>query len=70
MNLTIAGKISLGFRMGVWEEETFSPVPLLPGCLQKAVLLVWVDYFASVDEMPGCVPELCVLLEETERAPI
>lgn len=61
MNLAITGKISLGFRMGVWKEETFSPAPLLPRCLQKAV---WVDYFVSIDGIPGCVLELCVLLEE------
>lgn len=65
MNLAISGKISLGFRMGVWGEETSSPAPLLPGCLQKAV---WVDYFVSMDEIPGCALEQCVLLEETERA--
>lgn len=53
--------------MGVWGEETFSPAPLLPGCLQKTV---WIDYFVSVDEIPGCVLELCVLLEETEQASI
>ncbi|KAL6038975.1 hypothetical protein STEG23_010064, partial [Scotinomys teguina] len=35
-------------------------------CFQKALLLVWVDHFVSVDEIPGCALELWALLKETD----